>query len=537
MQARLRLTKILAVALIASLVLSACGGGTSGSTWFNLPSIPLNVQPDGSVSTVLGLNLGAIPAVQQLQGTGFDRLEVRIGYSGIMIYANGTPLPMVTWSADAVETLQGVLRNAPQVPNGAMIANLLPWLRTIGLGVAINLTPAASGVARWSGETPLAADPPTATTIGPINVGSVAFDETGNLNIGSVPGSDLGLGPLLDANTLGMLQSFGITKVQVTTQPGSINLSLNDQPLPGLAYNAAALEAAKPLINTFAPAAAPMVDQVVPILPSLALDAVVSFDGQPAGTTSIGNLPVVLNTDGTVSAFGIPVGSTPVVPADVMQKLTAAGVTSLNVDVNQGGLFLAANGQTLPTITWTPESLNTLTTVIAPLAGIDPAMISSGMALLNETGGIKASIGVGAEAAAADVNTALAATAAPGAPILHLNANVEGGSIQSIEGVGNLADLGVGPIALPPNVMQILTQLGASQVALNTDLGKADILLDGNTALTINWDEPSLRAALSLAAPFLADTPLADPNVAKLVDEQIVPLLPSADVDVTLNLN
>src|SRR5262245_54547800 len=124
MQARLRLTKILAVALIASLVLSACGGGTSGSTWFNLPSIPLNVQPDGSVSTVLGLNLGAIPALQQLQGTGLDRLEVRIGYSGIMIYANGTQLPMVTWSADAVETLQGVLRNAPQIPNGAMIANL-----------------------------------------------------------------------------------------------------------------------------------------------------------------------------------------------------------------------------------------------------------------------------------------------------------------------------------------------------------------------------------------------------------------------------
>jgi hypothetical protein len=72
---------------------------------------------------------------------------------------------------------------------------------------------------------------------------------------------------------------------------------------------------------------------------------------------------------------------------------------------------------------------------------------------------------------------------------------------------------------------------------INTGDGKVDVQLDGNTALTLNWDVPSIQTTLQLAGPFLAGTPLEDPNVSRLVNEQIVPLLPGADVDVTLNLN
>jgi hypothetical protein len=72
---------------------------------------------------------------------------------------------------------------------------------------------------------------------------------------------------------------------------------------------------------------------------------------------------------------------------------------------------------------------------------------------------------------------------------------------------------------------------------INADPGKVDIQLDGATVLTINWDEPSIRSALTLASPFLAGTPLEDPTVAQLVQEQIVPMLPKSDADITLNLN
>ncbi|MCB0104806.1 MAG: hypothetical protein KDE53_02835, partial [Caldilineaceae bacterium] len=68
---------------------------------------------------------------------------------------------------------------------------------------------------------------------------------------------------------------------------------------------------------------------------------------------------------------------------------------------------------------------------------------------------------------------------------------------------------------------------------LATDAGKLNLLLDGETALTVNYDQPSLTAALDLAGPFLAGTPLENPAVRTLVQEQILPLVPAADLDVT----
>lgn len=540
MQARSKIYRIFVVALIASLVVSACGGGTSGSTWFNLPSVPIHIQPDGT-ARAFGLNLGALlpqPLVQQLQTASVRKLEARIGYNGVFVYTNGQGLPYISWDVDAVATLQDVLRRAPGVPNANLIANALPWLRRIGLGVALNLPGTGAAIPSWSGETTFTPEQPP-STIGPFQLGGITFDQSGNLSIGSVPGSALGLaGPLIDANTLGMLQSFGLDKLQIRTEPNGIKLSLNDRPLPGLAYDSRSLATAQPIVAAFAPDLAPTLETVLPALQSTEVDMVVSFTGEPAGEMSLGVVPVVLNDDGTLSAFGFPIPGGPMVPPDILEKLQQAGVQSLNVDLSEAGLFVAANGQTLPTITWTPESLATLANVVAPIAGISTDLISGALRLVDETGGLRANIVLGdAVAPSGDIDRTLATPSTEGAPIIRLNANVQGNAIQSIEGLGDLAALGIGPIALPPNVMQILGQLNARQIQLNTEAGKVDINLDGNTALTLNWDEPSLQSALQLAGPFLAGTPLEDPTVASFVQGQILPILPGADVDVTLNLN
>ena len=49
MQARPKIVKILVVALLVSLILAACGGGSTGKTWFNLPSAKVRIQPDGAM--------------------------------------------------------------------------------------------------------------------------------------------------------------------------------------------------------------------------------------------------------------------------------------------------------------------------------------------------------------------------------------------------------------------------------------------------------------------------------------------------------
>jgi hypothetical protein len=540
MQAKPTIVKIFLVALIASLVLGACGGGTTGKTWFNLPSIPITIGSDGSAS-VLGFNMGAIfpPALAQpLQAASVQKLEVRIGYNGILIYANGESLPYISWDADSVATLQEVLPKIPGIP-GAMIASWLPMLRQIGLGVAISLPGGGAGGPRWSGETKAAEEPaPEKPTLGPFTLKSIAFDQSGNLNIGSVSAAALGAGgPLLDANTLGLLSSLGLSSLQIKSESNGIKLMLNDKPLPSIAYDSKSLERAKPLVGAFAPDMAPLLDNLLPKLQGAALDVAVSFTGQPIAETKLGTLPVAMTPEGGLSIYGIPLPGV-TLPADLLQKLQQAQVQTLNVDVGQEGLFLAANGQTLPTITWTPESLSTLASIVAPLAGVSPGLVSNGLKLIQETGGIKAAVSLdGSSEAPAEINKTLGEANTTGAPILRLNANVEQGAIQSVEGVGNLSELGIGPVMLPPNVMQILSQLGAKQVQINTDPGHVNILLDGNTALTLNWDLASLQTALTLAGPFLAGSPLEDPNVAKLVQEQILPLVPGADVDVTLNLN
>lgn len=553
MQANPKIIKIFVVALIASLVLGACGGGTSGSTWFNLPSIPVKIGADGNAS-VFGFTIGPIlpPAtLQQLQTANVQKLEVRLGYNGIHVYANGQDLPYIAWDASSLATLQDVVRKMPNVPNADLIANLLPWTRQIGLGVALSL-PLAAGAPvvdapAWKGETSFKKeDAPASPTIGPLKLDSLAFDKQGEAKLGSVALSSLA--PIkLDPNTLGLLASLGLDKLSITTQPNGINLAMNDKPLPGIAYDSAilsrTLQIATPLLPD--PNLANTLKDVLPKLPGAQLDVAVSFTGQPVGETSLAAIPVALNPDGTLAVYGVPVSGNPIVPADVMQKLQQAKVQNLNLDLSQTGLKLGANGQPLPSLSWTPESLEILTKVAQQAGGVSPDLINNGLTILKEMGGIKTTISVGG---AAPVTTTAVSTAtstvtgttpatgtAAATTVLHLNAIVQQGAVQSLGGITS-SELPMLPLALPPNVLAILTTLGAKQVQLATTLNKLDLLLDGKSALSLNYDVASLQSAMTLATPFLDTTPLKDPNLAKLVQEQILPQVPGSDVKVTLDL-
>jgi len=59
MQAKPKIGRILVIALIVSLVLCACGGGTTGSTWFNLPSVKLVIKENGTAN-LYGFNINQV---------------------------------------------------------------------------------------------------------------------------------------------------------------------------------------------------------------------------------------------------------------------------------------------------------------------------------------------------------------------------------------------------------------------------------------------------------------------------------------------
>lgn len=167
------------------LTLTACGGGNTGSTWFNLPSIPVRVQADGG-ATVFGLPAVPAPAlaaqVQQFQAANVQKVEVRPGYNGLHIYSNGEDLPYIEWDQESMGNLGAILTALPAetgVPGG-MVAQYLPALRKIGFGLALDIPPGEGqeklAIAPWSGETTLAEEAAGESALGgPINIGSLAL--------------------------------------------------------------------------------------------------------------------------------------------------------------------------------------------------------------------------------------------------------------------------------------------------------------------------------------------------------------------------
>lgn len=551
-----RLWILLVVALILAVVLwffASSRGGETGRTWFNLPSVPVQVDANG-VASVFGFNVAALPPtlVQQLQAANVQQLDVRWGNNGLNLYANGEQLPSLAWDNESIATLQEVLPQIPGVPYAQRIAAALPWLRKIGGGAALNL-PVAEGqtrldVPRWSGETALEPEQISEPTIGPLAINNITFDESGNAFIGTIPASALGAAFTLPANAAGIIDALGVEKANVTTTPGGLQITLDDRPLPKIAYNAAALERVAPLLGGFLDEATmATVNGILPDLPGADLQLTATFNGQPAGEANLSNLDVAINPDGTVRALGVNLGSQPLVPADTLAMLQNANVQRLDVAVDAGTLNIAANGEPLPQITWSPEGQQIIGSVLGSTGALSQEQFNSIIQLADET-----NFGLGVTVPPAAGATPIEAQAPAGPPTFApvdlgdfappiIRADVVADADGTIQSIGNinmatLANLGVSGISLPANVLDILAQAGAQELRIVTGPNQADIQIDGQSAITLNYDAAALQSMLDLAKPFLADTPLEDPNVMGLIESEILPLIPGSEVNASVAL-
>jgi hypothetical protein len=559
MQAKPKLFYVFLVALVASLILGACtGGGSTGSTWFNTPSIKVRVQDNGTAK-VYGLPVNSVvlppELVQQLQTAGVEKLDVRAGYNGVHVYANGEDLPYLAWNEDAVKTLQEVVKTQP-IPNANMIANALPWLRKVGLGVALFI-PSANGkpadIPNWKGETEITPETPE-NVIGPMTIGGLAFDDQGDASIQGVPVSELekalgtSLGISMDPNTIAMIKSLGADTIDIKLTPNGVALMLGDKPLPGIAYDSATLEQAVTLADAFVDEqTAETLNKVTEILPNADVETVISLTGEPAVETELAKIPVVINDDGTLSVFGLPAGADTVIDPETLTKLQDANIQHLDLNIDEDGIAVATNGQKLPTIGWNDESLQTLADIIGPMAGMSPDLIETVLGMVRNTG-IQASVAlpVAAGERAIDIPAQVDMTMTPSdlgdmvPPTIHAVAKFDkNGELLEFGGLSaeSLAALGVSGISLPPDTMATLNDLGAQNIEIKSEPNKLILYLDGAEALTINNDTESLANALDLAAPFLGeDSPLSDPALSQLLREQILPLIPAMDLDVTVEI-
>ena len=123
-------------------------------------------------------------------------------------------------------------------------------------------------------------------------------------------------------------------------------------------------------------------------------------------------------------------------------------------------------------------------------------------------------------------------------PTIKVAATVQDGQITSVGGLtaDQLAALGVALPALPANINDMLTGFGAQQVDIVTSPNKLSILLDGQDTINLEYDQASLLAMWNLLKPQLAGSPLADPALQSLIEEQFLPLLPGSNINLAVTL-
>jgi hypothetical protein len=489
-----------------------------------------------------------------LQSLDAQQIEARFGYNGIRASLNGEALPSLAWDAESEQTLQEIVTNVPGLPNANLIAGALPWLRRIGSGVAIEVPPAAGAtpldIPRWREEavvTPEVVDTPS---FGPLEVRNVTFDAQGNALVGDVPLSSLGAPVTLPPAALQLINSLGIQKLTIDTQPDGLHLTMNDRALPTIAYNSESLARVMSLVNTVMPnlGMGDTLTQVASVLPKADATIAVTFNGEPAGEANLRNLNVSLNADGSVSALGIPLPGGPMLPASLIEQLQAANLQNLRVGLSEGALNITNNGAPFPAISWTPAGVDLLATLAPALAGVSADQVRGIVDVINQTEvGLNVAL-PGAEAPAAPVEEAAAAPEfAPvdlgdfAPPIIRARLQLDAaGNVTQIGNVdlSDVAAMGLpASIALPANIVDILKATGAQQLSIVANgQGHLDVALDGQPAISLDFDSDSLRMLLATLKPLLNIELLDNPVVSRIIDEQIMPLAPGAQLDISIAL-
>ena len=549
MQAKRTFLPILLVVVFVVFVIAACSAGASGQdkTWFNLPSVPVDIDASGAAS-VYGIGVTQLPPeqVQLIQSLG-EKVELRAGANGIHVYIDGQDQPYIAWNAESAANLQDLLSS---VPAAAPAAPVIPWLRQIGLGAAVSVPPvsgSAKQIPAWRGETVISPQAP-ATEMPPLSLG-VSFDDTGAGSIGGIPGNLLapltgGANPLqLDPGLLAQLKGFGIENLGIQTTPGGLELNVNGAQMPSLAYDASYLERLTGLLPSLPGVdamTAGLVSGIAGQLPNMNLGLNVDLSGQPVDL-KLSDLPVKLGDDGSLQVLGLAIPGV-TLPMETLQPLRDLGVSQLALNASTEAINIAVDGKALPRIRFAPDSMATVAGIVGSQTGLPPALLDAGLNTLLKDGGITTRIALSGEvdqsAAPAEATFAPAELGDMAAPVIRAKVGVKAGQIVSIGDLSaeQLAQLGVTLPALPPNVMQILSDLDAQTVDIVNTPNNLSIKVNGAELMSIDYDAASLATALELAKPYLAGTPLEDPAVMQLIQEQILPIAPAADVNVQITV-
>lgn len=271
----MRFFRLLALMLIGTLLLSACGAATaptvgeetdSGQRFLvSLPRMVVDISDDGEAS-IGGLSIDAVNSlmpglqlpdmavnpfyVDWMRNTNVQHVELVSGDNGVFVFINGEPLPYVGWDGESLSNL-AMVSGLANLPYGQLITKLVPIIQRTGLDFVIKfpMQEGAAEVPMRDASVPLtapeaAAEEQPATFITRIDVN---YDENGVPTIAGISSRDLAqaagmyLPVELTPQSLAQLKAAGVSEMRLVTGDNGVFISVNGQPLPHIAWNDALL--------------------------------------------------------------------------------------------------------------------------------------------------------------------------------------------------------------------------------------------------------------------------------------------------------
>lgn len=270
----MRFFRVVVLTVIAALVLSACGAATVPTTdettesgqrfLISLPRLVVDIDETGQAS-VNGLSIEAVnnilPGaplpdltvnpfyVDWMTNTNMQHLEFASTDQGVFIFANGEPMPYLSWDGDSLSNL-GTLAGIANLPYGNLITKLVPIVQRTGLNIVLRF-PTQAGAAEVPVRDPSVApeamepvtDPAAPSFVTRIDVN---YDKEGVPTIAGISSRDLAEAGIflpieLTPQTLEQLRSNNVEELRFVSGPNGVFITVNGEALPNIGWNSALL--------------------------------------------------------------------------------------------------------------------------------------------------------------------------------------------------------------------------------------------------------------------------------------------------------
>jgi hypothetical protein len=224
----------------------------------------------------------------------------------------------------------------------------------------------------------------------------IDFDADGQATLAGVPVADLNPGlatldTMIGPDTIGLFTENNIQHLQLTTTPTGVEILVNGQAIPSLAWDGESLVGAQRLLGALGNEGLAVVEKILPQIANIGIGVTLRFppsqgaelipltvtgEGSAAATAAQAqqaylaqagspariNLPITYASDGSFSIgslsaeqltvlLGAPVESL-TLTEDQIAQFAEAGISSFTLTTDSDGVQMTLNGEPLPHISW-----------------------------------------------------------------------------------------------------------------------------------------------------------------------------------------